>query len=127
MKDKKKWKYVPYCRLIVAGSRTFTNYDLLKRKLNYYTTPIGKLIVLCGGAIGADVLGQKWAEYYWIDRQFYKPDYKTHGKIAPLVRNTEMAENADMLICFWDGKSSGSKDMIEKAKARDLRVVIVRF
>ena len=62
MKQKRTWKYIPFCRLIIAGSRTFNDYDLLKKKVNHYTTPIGKLIVICGGAKGADLLGKKWAE-----------------------------------------------------------------
>jgi len=34
---------------------------------------------------------------------------------AGLIRNREMAEVADYIICFWDGKSRGTKSIIDIA------------
>jgi hypothetical protein len=33
-----------------------------------------------------------------------------------------MAENADALICIWDGKSKGSKNMIETAEKQGIKI-----
>ena len=38
-----------------------------------------------------------------------------------------MACYADALICFWDGKSRGTANMIEVARKRGLTVKIVMF
>ena len=35
-----------------------------------------------------------------------------YGRCAGLIRNKEMAEVGDYIICFWDGKSRGTKSMI---------------
>ena len=51
-----------------------------------------------------------------IKIKYFPADWNTYGKSAGFVRNIEMAENATALIAFWDGKSSGTKHMIETAK-----------
>ncbi len=38
-----------------------------------------------------------------------------------------MAENADALIAFWDGKSRGTKNMIELAKEHKLKVRVIKY
>lgn len=38
-----------------------------------------------------------------------------------------MAENADALVAFWDGKSRGTASMIDLAYRYNLRVRIVRY
>jgi len=38
-----------------------------------------------------------------------------------------MADYGDMLIAFWDGKSSGTKNMIENSKKLGLTVHIVNY
>ena len=38
-----------------------------------------------------------------------------------------MALFSDALIAFWDGKSTGTKNMIEEAKKLDLQVRIVKY
>ena len=36
-----------------------------------------------------------------------------HGKKAGYLRNVDMAEYADALVAFWDGKSKGTGHMID--------------
>lgn len=38
-----------------------------------------------------------------------------------------MAEYADALIAFWDGKSKGTKNMIEEAEKRNLKVIVKNY
>ena len=44
-----------------------------------------------------------------------------------MIRNGEMAEYADMLIAFWDGKSVGTQDMINKMKKLGKEVKIIYY
>ena len=37
------------------------------------------------------------------------------------------ASGADALIAFWDGKSRGTKNMIDTATKRGLKVAVVRY
>ena len=43
------------------------------------------------------------------------------------IRNEEMAEVSDALIAFWDGKSRGTKSMIEIARRKGLQVAVVKY
>lgn len=43
------------------------------------------------------------------------------------IRNAEMADNADALIAYWDGESRGTKNMIETAKTKGLKVYVHKY
>tara|TARA_R110001583_G_scaffold38377_1_gene124062 strand:+ start:4298 stop:4456 length:159 start_codon:yes stop_codon:yes gene_type:complete len=45
-------------------------------------------------------------------------------KVAGPKRNEQMANYSDTLVAFWDGKSAGTKHMIEVAKSRNLKIKI---
>ena len=49
-------------KLIIAGSRTFLDYDLLAEKLDKILSNVKEPIeIVCGGANGADGLGERYA------------------------------------------------------------------
>lgn len=70
--------------------------------------------------MGVDTLGKEWARLHEIPVKFFYADWNTHGKAAGPIRNEEMASYADALILVWDGKSRGSGDMLQRAKAHEL-------
>lgn len=82
--------------------------------------------VVCGGARGADTFGFDWAWERQIPVQHFLPEWSRHGKKAGIIRNTEMARNADALIAIWNGKSRGTEHMIEEARRLHLRIWIHR-
>lgn len=49
----------------------------------------------------------------------FAPDWKAHGKSAGPIRNSRMAAVADVGYILWDGKSRGSKNMIEEMTKRN--------
>lgn len=65
------------------------------------------------GQGGADLLGKKWAILNGVPIKNFPADWDKYGKAAGPIRNAQMAEYADYLIAFWDGKSRGTKNMIE--------------
>lgn len=111
--------------VIIAGSRDFNNYELLKKECDTYLSTYKNVVIISGGARGADSLGERYAKErgYEIDR--YPANWDEFGKSAGYIRNTEMADNADILIAFWDYKSKGTKHMIDIAKKKGLMVVII--
>ncbi len=109
--------------IAVVGSRTFTDYQLLITILKEYD--IKQLI--SGGAIGADKLAEQYAKEYNISIIVYKPDWQKHGKIAGLLRNTDIIKDADIVIAFWNGISTGTKDSINKAKQMNKQLRIVKI
>lgn len=43
----------------------------------------------------------------------FLPDYKTYGRAAPIVRNKLIVSYADVVYAFWDGRSKGTKYVID--------------
>ena len=43
-------------------------------------------------------------------------DWEKYGNAAGYIRNVKMAQAADFLVAFWDGKSKGTKHMIDNKK-----------
>ena len=115
-------------RVIVAGSRKFKDYPMMPRVLDANFRQINEPItIVCGMAEGADKLGWQYAYDHNLDIDFYPADWNMHGKIAGFIRNSKMAENADMLIAFWDGKSRGTDHMIKTMKKKNLPVKVYKF
>ena len=101
-------------KTIIAGCRDFTDYNLLKSKVDYYRKDNAITEVVCGGATGADALGENYAVQNGIPVKGFPADWNKHGKAAGPIRNRQMAEYADCLIAVWDGKSRGTKNMIDE-------------
>lgn len=132
-------------KLIVAGGRDFDNYVLAEQKLLYYTGNVdGNIIIISGGCddkkgkhtftrkdgtkvYGADGLGERFASEYLIDVQIFLADWSVYGKSAGPRRNGEMADYGTHCICFWDGLSRGTADMIKKAKSKGLKTRVVNY
>jgi hypothetical protein len=110
-------------KTILAGSRDFKDYELLRKvcKEEYITE------IVSGTAKGADLLGEQFATEFEIAVKRFPAEWNKYGKGAGHKRNAQMAEYADALIAFWDGNSKGTKNMIELAKMKGLKIRIVTF
>jgi hypothetical protein len=106
-------------RTIIAGSRTCNS----KKEISMAIRNCGwkPSVVISGTARGADKLGELWAEHFGIPVERFPADWDKFGKSAGYKRNAEMADNAEALIALWDGKSRGTKHMIDIAKSKGLR------
>lgn len=110
-------------RVIIAGSRTINiSVDDLSKII--IESKFNPTVVISGGAKGADTLGELWAFVNYIECEKYPADWDTYGKSAGYIRNELMASKADALIALWDGKSRGTKHMIDIAKKRKLPIHI---
>ena len=102
-------------RVVIAGSRGFCDYEaacrFIVQCLALYEQE--EIIVLSGGARGADALGERYAYERGLAIERYPAQWQIYGKAAGIRR----AEACDLVICFWDGQSRGTKSMIEAAKA----------
>ena len=120
----------PIYKIIIAGGRDFMDYNLLKEKVNKILQEkreTHKIVIISGCARGADTLGVRYASENAFDVDKYPADWDKYGKKAGYMRNVEMAENADALIAFWDGKSKGTKHMIDIATERNLPIRVIRY
>lgn len=114
-------------KVIIAGGRHFKDYNLLVSKLHYLLQKHKQVVIVSGKAKGADYLGEVYARDFGHIVEEYPADWDKHGKSAGYKRNTEMAKNATHLVAFWDGKSKGTKHMIDIATARGLKAVVVKY
>ena len=112
-------------KVIIAGGRDFNQYDVLTSLCEIVLkNHITNLEIVSGGAKGADKLGEDYAKAYGYDIKVFPANWNKHGKSAGPIRNKQMAEYADALIAFWDGKSRGTKNMINNAKTLGLKIKI---
>ena len=79
-------------------------------------------VILSGTARGADKLGERWAAENSVRLEYYPANWDRYGKSAGYRRNAKMAANADAMIALWDGKSRGTKHMIDIAMGAGLKV-----
>ena len=116
-------------KIIIAGTRTFDNKQLLFNIMNdiVWKLKLQIPIVISGTAQGADKLGEEWAEERNFAISRFPADWNKHGKAAGPIRNSQMADVADMCVVFWDGKSKGTKNMIETALSKGLFVKVVKY
>lgn len=111
-------------KVIVAGSRNFEDKGILKMELDNFFHNNKVTEIVSGGARGADKLGEVYAETHRIPLKIFPADWSV-GKQAGYLRNKKMAQYADALVAFWDGKSKGTKHMIDLANEYGLLVKVV--
>ena len=92
--------------------------------ISRYIRPQSCGAIVHGGAMGVDSIADSWAKANNLETIVYEPNYKIYGKSAPLVRDEEMVEFADVTIAFWDGKSKGTKYTFDFAKKIGRKVII---
>lgn len=114
-------------KVIVAGSRGFNDYDLLKSKLDFYLSKCSNVEIVSGTCYGADKLGEQYAIKHNLPIKQFPADWNRYGKSAGYIRNSQMADYANACVVFWDGKSRGTQHMINLARAKGLALRIVYF
>lgn len=114
-------------RIIVAGCRTFDDYDLCYDVLRRIKG--NDITCLSGDQRGADTIGAEVSILLgWNKPEYFPADWDKYGLGAGPKRNREMADaNATHLIAFWDGESRGTNDMIKVAKHKKILTKIIYY
>lgn len=113
-------------KVIIAGSRTISDYNIIKSAVEQSNWKNKITLIISGGARGTDQLGEKFAQEHKINMARFPANWKKYGKVAGYIRNKQMAEYGDALIACWDGKSSGTKDMLTQMCTLDKPVHIYK-
>lgn len=118
-------------KVIIAGSRGIgitdtgkqsRDFSIIKEVVEKSKFEITELV--SGGARGVDTLGEYYANANDIPIKQFLPDWEKKKAAAGMIRNAEMAKYADALIAIWDGESRGTKNMIEVAERKGLKVFV---
>lgn len=105
-------------KVAVIGSRGLTVTDLGKY------LPENTTEIISGGAKGVDSSAREYALSHGIKLTEFLPEYDKYGRNAPLKRNITIIEYADLVLAFWDGKSRGTKFVIDNCKKMGVPVKI---
>jgi len=114
-------------RVIIAWGRTFKDYDRLCSVCDYMLQNQKEIEIVSGTAMGADKLGEKYAQERGYKIARFPAEWNTYQKAAGFIRNKKMAEYSDALIAFWDGRSKGTEHMINLAKQYGLKMKICYY
>jgi len=126
-------------KVVVAGSRGFSDYELLKDQLRDILSDIvlnedsdAEFEIVSGDAKGADKLGERFAKEKSLKLVTFPANWKENGKQAGMLRNVEMAKYASesdrgVLVAFWDGVSRGTEQMIRMAEKYYLDIYIINY
>ena len=105
-------------KVAVIGSR-----GLQVDRLEDYL-PEGVTEIVSGGARGVDTCARNYALSHGLTLTEFLPEYNRFGKGAPLMRNIAIIEHADLVLAFWDGRSKGTKFVIDCCKKQNIPVVV---
>lgn len=116
-------------KVIIAGGRDFDSVNTMSL---FCDKILGRLQfdaveIVSGGAPGADTLAKNYSKIRGYPFKEFSADWNQYGKSAGPIRNKQMAEYADGLIAFWDGKSPGTKNMIDTARELGLKVRVKKY
>ena len=111
-------------KVVIAGSRDIVDYDVLLKAIELCPFEITE--VVSGRARGVDTLGERYAEEHHLKLHLFPADWKKFGNRAGPIRNGQMADFADAVLCAWDGKSTGTKNMMKQATDRGLPLYVYR-
>lgn len=116
-------------RVVVAGSRGFSDYELLKRTLDedLKEYDYSEIEIVSGEADGADKLGERYQEEHGCALKQFPPDWDRFGDSAGHRRNADMAYYGDWVYCFWDGISSGTRGMVNVSRRAGKKVKVIRY
>lgn len=131
-------------RLIIAGGRKFEDFSYVQKSLNFMLQNYKKdeILIIEGGATGADRLGRRYAELNNIDYvtmvanwkdletppvKIKENNYGSYNCLAGLSRNKRMGDLASHAVVYWDGVSTGSKHMQEYMEDLKKPVKVFRY
>lgn len=115
-------------KVIVAGTRGYSNYIEFKTFMDHYISTLGNdsVIFISGAArSGADKLIIDYCKEKRLPWVEFPADWDMYGKSAGMIRNNQMAREGTHLVAFYNLKSAGTKHMIGISKKLKLKTHVV--
>lgn len=130
-------------KIAIVGSRNFDDYELLYDTLKEFCFDVDyegdsdgdwsevlyqkfeNIIIVSGGAKGADTLAEKFADNFYFEKEIYYPKWDLYGKQAGFVRNKKIVDNCDVMFAFMVNNSKGTQNSIDLAKKAGKDVYVI--
>ena len=118
--------------VLVVGSRTFTDYELMKSKLDKLLVNHSDIVVVSGGAKGADKLAEQYAKEKGYALKVFTAEWSKFGNSAGYKRNEDMHQYISQftnrgVVAFWDNKSKGTAHSFELSKKYNNPLRVIKF
>jgi hypothetical protein len=112
-------------RVLVCGGRNYHEGVSLFTALDAIRIDHDTLIIIQGGASGADQLAREWCVARCVPYINYPADWRTHGKKAGPIRNQQMLDDGkpDLVMAFPGGR--GTADMVRRATDANIKVIML--
>ena len=114
-------------KIAVGGCRGFNDYKSFCDSMEKVISEIGEeesITILSGHCSGTDLMAERYAAEQHFCVEIFQADWKRYGRAAGPIRNKLMAASADLVVAFWNGRSRGTKSLIEFAKRLGKTVLI---
>ena len=108
-------------KLAIIGSR-----GVIAKNMEQYI-PKNVTEIVSGGAKGVDTCAREYALEQGIRLTVFLPEYEKYKKGALLKRNLQIIDYADEVLAFWDGKSRGTKFVIDQCQKRNKKVTVIEI
>jgi hypothetical protein len=108
----------------IVGWRHFNDYELFKSVVINHIPP--NSIIISGGCQGTDLMAERFADEYKLQKIIYIPDPKL-GAGRFHARNKQIIDKSDKLIAFVHTESKGTLHSIELAKKKKITIIIVEI
>lgn len=118
-------------KIAIIGGRDFDNYNKVKSIVLDYllTTQIDpkSVIIISGGAKGADTLASKFSKEFNLGLKEILPEWNKYQKGAGRMRNHVIIQESDIVFAFWDEQSKGTKHSISLAKKYNKTCIVTLY
>lgn len=105
----------------IVGSRTYQNRQQV---IDYVNALPEDTVVISGGARGVDTWAEYAARMRGLEVRIFPANWAKYGKQAGYLRNVQIVDAADTIVCFWDGVSPGTLHSMKIAETRGKRVIV---
>ena len=134
-RSKKEMELKETFALLIAGSRTYNDYDEFCKVTDLMLSKIKKsynIEIIQGGANGADKFAEIYANNHGYTCTLFKADWDNYGKSAGYRRNSEMHNYIKQFehrgcLCFWDGFSKGTQHNFKLANDNNTPLRIYNY
>jgi len=113
--------------LAIVGSRSVaeSRFPEFEERITAALESSGCDAIVSGGARGADMIAEIYAIRHNLPIRIFRAEWEKYGKIAGMLRNSEIVKQCHALLAIWDGKSKGTSDSIKKAMAAGKCVTVL--
>lgn len=104
-------------RILVCGGRNFNDTTHLHKTLDDILAHYGELVMISGGAPGADYQAHGWAASRGVYSATMPAYWGTQGKKAGVLRNRAMLQLSQPQLVVGFKGGPGTADMLRQARA----------